>query len=83
MTKLFNHYHSPELIAKLYLNYYGFIVVHTKPVEECTEQLRKAYKGTCTPTLERQGRVCELLVRVLSFSFIFGKRCMLLLKKLA
>lgn len=48
MSILLKRYHSPELLAKLYFNYYGFIVIHTQPFEECIEKLRNGYKGTCT-----------------------------------
>lgn len=45
VMSLLKRFDSAEIVPKVYFCYYGFVAVHTEPLQLCADKLRKGFEG--------------------------------------
>ena len=58
---LLKRFDSPEIVPKVNFAYYGFVAVHTLPLQTCAYHLRKGFEG------KHISRVSNSICKVIAF----------------
>ncbi|KAL7538257.1 hypothetical protein ACHAXR_008411, partial [Thalassiosira sp. AJA248-18] len=79
---LLKRFDSPEIVPKVYFCYFGFVAVHTEPLQVCTDNLRKGFEvGMSAGSTGIQGVAFYNSIHLIRTALLGGENLSSLLKE--